>query len=157
MAKFEGQERRMPKIEACLAEYGWKTLEDADALCKEHGINVEEIVKGVQPIAFENACWAYTLGTAIALKKGCKVAADASEAIGLGLQAFCIPGSVAEQRAVGLGHGNLGAMSPSPLRKARSVSPEPPTKPERNPCGLSSTAWEKTRRISSPESTALPM
>ena len=70
MAKFEGQERRMPKIEACLAEYGWKTLEDADALCKEHGINVEEIVKGVQPIAFENACWAYTLGTAIALKKG---------------------------------------------------------------------------------------
>ena len=110
MAKFEGQERRMPKIEACLAEYGWKTLEDADALCKEHGINVEEIVKGVQPIAFENACWAYTLGTAIALKKGCKVAADASEAIGLGLQAFCIPGSVAEQRAVGLGHGNLGAM-----------------------------------------------
>ena len=69
MAKFEGQERRMPKIEACLAEYGWKTLEDADALCKEHGINVEEIVKGVQPIAFENACWAYTLGTAIALKK----------------------------------------------------------------------------------------
>ena len=110
MAKFEGQERRMPKIEACLSEYGWKTLEDADALCKEHGINVEEIVKGVQPIAFENACWAYTLGTAIALKKGCKVAADASEAIGLGLQAFCIPGSVAEQRAVGLGHGNLGAM-----------------------------------------------
>ena len=110
MAKFEGQERRMPKIEACLAEYGWKTLEDADALCKEHGINVEEIVKGVQPIAFENACWAYTLGTAIALKKGCKVAADASEAIGLGLQAFCIPGSVADQRAVGLGHGNLAAM-----------------------------------------------
>ena len=110
MAKFEGQERRMPKIEACLAEYGWKTLEDADALCKEHGINVEEIVKGVQPIAFENACWAYTLGTAIALKKGCKVAADASEAIGLGLQAFCIPGSVADQRKVGLGHGNLGKM-----------------------------------------------
>lgn len=73
MAKFEGQERRMPKIEACLAEYGWKTLEDADALCKEHGINVEEIVKGVQPIAFENACWAYTLGTAIALKKAAKL------------------------------------------------------------------------------------
>ena len=79
-------------------------------LCKEHGINVEEIVKGVQPIAFENAVWAYTLGTAIALKKGCKIAADAAEAIGVGLQAFCIPGSVAEQRAVGLGHGNLGAM-----------------------------------------------
>ncbi|MBQ7035092.1 MAG: GGGtGRT protein [Clostridia bacterium] len=110
MAKFEGQARRMPKIEACLAEYGWKTLEDAEALCKEKGINVEEIVKGVQPIAFENAVWAYTLGTAIALKKGCKAAADAAEAIGQGLQAFCIPGSVAEQRAVGLGHGNLGAM-----------------------------------------------
>ena len=110
MAKFEGQARRMPKIEACLAEYGWKTLEDAEALCKEKGINVEEIVKGVQPIAFENAVWAYTLGTAIALKKGCKAADDAAEAIGQGLQAFCIPGSVAEQRAVGLGHGNLGAM-----------------------------------------------
>ena len=110
MAKFEGQARRMPKIEACLAEYGWKTLEDAEALCKEKGINVEEIVKGVQPIAFENAVWAYTLGTAIALKKGCTAAADAAEAIGVGLQAFCIPGSVAEQRAVGLGHGNLGAM-----------------------------------------------
>ena len=110
MAKFEGQARRMPKIEACLAEYGWKTLEDAEALCKEKGINVEEIVKGVQPIAFENAVWAYTLGTAIALKKDCKAAADAAEAIGQGLQAFCIPGSVAEQRAVGLGHGNLGAM-----------------------------------------------
>ena len=91
MAKFEGQERRMPKIEACLAEYGWKTLEDADALCKEHGINVEEIVKGVQPIAFENACWAYTLGTAIALKKGCKVAADASEAIGLACRRSASP------------------------------------------------------------------
>ena len=110
MAKFEGQASRMPKIEACLAEYGWKTLEDAEALCKEKGINVEEIVKGVQPIAFENAVWAYTLGTAIALKKDCKAAADAAEAIGQGLQAFCIPGSVAEQRAVGLGHGNLGAM-----------------------------------------------
>ena len=110
MAKFEGQARRMPKIEACLAEYGWKTLEDAEALCKEKGINVEEIVKGVQPIAFENAVWAYTLGTAIALKKGCTAAADAAEAIGVGLQAFCIPGSVADDRKVGLGHGNLGAM-----------------------------------------------
>ncbi len=110
MAKFEGQARRMPKIEACLAEYGWKTLEDAEALCKEKGINVEEIVKGVQPIAFENAVWAYTLGCAVALKKGCSVAADAAEALGIGLQAFCVPGSVAEQRAVGQGHGNLGAM-----------------------------------------------
>ena len=110
MAQFEGKERRMPKIEKCLAEYGFATLEDARDLCLSKGINVEEIVKGVQPIAFENAVWAYTLGTAIALKKGLKVAADAAEAIGIGLQAFCVPGSVAEQRTVGQGHGNLGAM-----------------------------------------------
>ena len=110
MAKFEGQERRMPKIEACLAENGFKTLEDARDLCTQKGIDVEKIVKGVQPIAFENAVWAYTLGVALALKKGCTKAADAAEVIGQGLQAFCIPGSVAEQRQVGLGHGNLGAM-----------------------------------------------
>ncbi len=110
MAQFEGKERRMAKIDACLAEYGFKTLEEADELCKSKGIDVGEIVKGVQPIAFDNAVWAYTLGTAIALKKGIKKAAEAAEAIGIGLQAFCIPGSVAEQRDVGLGHGNLGAM-----------------------------------------------
>ena len=110
MAQFEGKERRMPKIEKCLAEYGFTTLEDARDLCLSKGINVDEIVKGVQPIAFENASWAYTLGTAIALKKGINKAADAAEAIGIGLQAFCVPGSVAEQRNVGQGHGNLGAM-----------------------------------------------
>ncbi len=110
MAKFEGQERRMPKINACLAEYGFKDIDETMAYCLEKGVNVEEIVKGVQPIAFENAVWAYTLGTAIALKKGITKAAEAAEAIGIGLQAFCIPGSVAEQRNVGLGHGNLGAM-----------------------------------------------
>ena len=110
MAQFEGKERRMPKIEKCLAEYGFATLEDARDLCLSKGINVDEIVKGVQPIAFENAVWAYTLGTAVALKKGIKVAADAAEAIGIGLQAFCVPGSVAEQRDVGQGHGTLGAM-----------------------------------------------
>ena len=110
MAKFEGQERRMPKISACLAEYGMSSLEDAREICLAKGIDVEKIVKGVQPIAFENAVWAYTLGTAVAIKKDCKKAADASEAIGIGLQAFCVPGSVAETRAVGLGHGNLGAM-----------------------------------------------
>ncbi len=108
--KFEGKERRMPQIEACLAEYGIASLEDAQALCKEKGIDVEGIVKGVQPIAFDNAVWAYTLGVAVALKKGIKNASDAAAAIGIGLQAFCIPGSVAEQRKVGLGHGNLGAM-----------------------------------------------
>ena len=110
MAKFEGQERRMPKINECCKEYGFKDIDEAKAYCLEKGINVEEIVKGIQPIAFENAVWAYTLGTAIALKKGITKAADAAEAIGIGLQAFCIPGSVAEQRQVGIGHGNLGSM-----------------------------------------------
>ena len=110
MAKFEGQERRMPKIEAALKEYGMTSLEEARDLCLSKGIGVESIVKGVQPIAFENAVWAYTLGAAIALKKGITKAAEAAEAIGIGLQAFCVPGSVAENRKVGLGHGNLGAM-----------------------------------------------
>ena len=110
MAVFEGQSRRMPKIEACLKEYGMNSLEEARELCLSKGIDVENIVKGIQPIAFENAVWAYTLGCAVALKKGCVNAADAAEAIGIGLQAFCVPGSVAEQRAVGQGHGNLGAM-----------------------------------------------
>lgn len=110
MTKFEGQERRMPKIEAALKEYGMTSLEEARDLCLSKGIDVESIVKGVQPIAFENAVWAYTLGAAIALKKGITKAAEAAEAIGIGLQAFCVPGSVAENRKVGLGHGNLGAM-----------------------------------------------
>ncbi len=108
--KFEGKERRMAKIEACLAEYGIESLEAARELCLSKGIDVEAIVKGVQPIAFENAVWAYTIGVAVALKKGVTNAADAAAAIGIGLQSFCIPGSVAEQRNVGLGHGNLGAM-----------------------------------------------
>ena len=108
--KFEGKERRMAKIEKCLAEYGLASLEDARDLCLSKGIDVDKIVKGVQPIAFENASWAYTLGSAIALKKGVSSASEAAEAIGIGLQAFCVPGSVAENRKVGLGHGNLGAM-----------------------------------------------
>ncbi len=110
MAQFEGKERRMAKIEKCLAEYGFSSLEDAQALCLSKGVDVDAIVKGVQNIAFENASWAYTLGSAIAFKKGVKTAPEAAEAIGIGLQAFCVPGSVAEQREVGLGHGNLGAM-----------------------------------------------
>ncbi len=108
--KFEGYERRIAGIEKCLAEYGIPGLEEARDLCLEKGINVDEIVKGVQPIAFDNASWAYTLGAAIAIKKGCTNAADAAEAIGIGLQAFCIPGSVAQNRNVGVGHGNLAAM-----------------------------------------------
>ena len=107
---FEGYERRIDKINKALAEYGIKDLEEAKKICDEKGINVEAIVKGVQPIAFENAVWAYTVGCAIAIKKGCVKAADAAEAIGIGLQSFCIPGSVAENRKVGLGHGNLAAM-----------------------------------------------
>jgi len=108
--KFEGQNRRQGKIDACLKEYGIASLEAARDLCLEKGVNVEEIVKGVQPIAFENATWAYTLGTAIAIKTSKTNAAEAAATIGIGLQAFCIPGSVAENRDVGLGHGNLGAM-----------------------------------------------
>ena len=108
--KFEGYERRIDTINSELKKYGLKNLEEARELCLSHGVNVEEIVKGVQPIAFENAVWAYTLGCAIAFKKNAKNAAEVAECIGLGLQAFCIPGSVADQRKVGLGHGNLGAM-----------------------------------------------
>ena len=108
--KFEGYERRINKINQCLAQYGITDLEEARQICLERGIDVDKIVKDVQPIAFENASWAYTLGCSIAIKKGAVNAAAAAEAIGIGLQAFCIPGSVAETRKVGLGHGNLGAM-----------------------------------------------
>ena len=110
MATFEGYERRIAKIEGVLKEYGFKDLDEVKAYTLEKGVDAESIVKGIQPIAFENACWAYTLGAAIAMKKGCVKAADAAEAIGIGLQAFCIPGSVADQRNVGQGHGNLAAM-----------------------------------------------
>ena len=109
MALFEGYERRIDKINGVLREYGLENIEQAKTVCEQHGINVDSIVKGIQPIAFENAVWAYTLGCAIALKKGAKTAADAAD-IGIGLQAFCISGSVADQRQVGLGHGNLGKM-----------------------------------------------
>jgi len=107
---FESYSRRIDKITKCLSENGISSLEEAKQICTDKGIDVEAIVKGIQPIAFENAVWAYTVGCAIAIKKGCKKAADAAEAIGIGLQSFCIPGSVAEQRKVGLGHGNLAAM-----------------------------------------------
>ncbi|HCC02419.1 MAG TPA: GGGtGRT protein [Ruminococcaceae bacterium] len=107
---FEGKDRRMPKIEKCLAKYGIASLEDARSLCLSKNVDTEKIVKGVQQIAFDNAVWAYTLGCAIGLKTGAASAAEAAEKIGLGLEAFTVPGSVAEQRKVGLGHGNLGAM-----------------------------------------------
>lgn len=110
MVRFEGYERRIDGINKAMAKYGIASLEDAKAICDAKGVDVAGIVKGVQPIAFENAVWAYTLGCAIAFQKNVKNAAEAAEAIGIGLQAFCIPGSVADAREVGIGHGNLGAM-----------------------------------------------
>ena len=109
MALFESYERRIDKINSVLNSYGIASIEEAEKITKDAGLNVYDQIKGIQPICFENACWAYTVGAAIAIKKGCKKAADAA-AIGEGLQAFCIPGSVADTRKVGLGHGNLGKM-----------------------------------------------
>ena len=110
MALFESYERRIDKINAVLNSYGIASIEEAEKITKDAGLDVYSQVKKIQPICFENACWAYTVGAAIAIKKGCRRAADAAAAIGEGLQAFCIPGSVADQRKVGLGHGNLGKM-----------------------------------------------
>ena len=110
MAKFESMDRRMPKIEACLKANGLESLDACNEMLLEKGIDCNKIIKGIQPICFDNAVWAYVLGTAIAVKRGLKNAADCAAAIGEGLEAFTIPGSVAEQRKVGLGHGNLGAM-----------------------------------------------
>ena len=110
MAKFEGYERREAKILAALKEYGINSIDECKEICDKAGIDPYKIVEETQPICFENAKWAYVVGAAIAIKKGCKKAADAAAAIGIGLQAFCIPGSVAENRKVGLGHGNLGSM-----------------------------------------------
>ena len=110
MALFESYERREKQVLAVLKEYGIDSIEGAAEVTKAAGLDVYKMVEGIQPICFENAKWAYTVGAAIAIKKGCRRAADAAAAIGEGLQAFCIPGSVADQRKVGLGHGNLGKM-----------------------------------------------
>ena len=110
MATFEGYERREAKILGVLKEYGINSIDECKDICLAKGVDCDKIVRGTQPICFENAVWAYTVGAAIAIKKGCVKAADAAAAIGIGLQSFCIPGSVAENRKVGLGHGNLGAM-----------------------------------------------
>ncbi|WP_300777925.1 GGGtGRT protein [uncultured Akkermansia sp.] len=110
MPLFESYDRRIKQINEALAKYGISSIEEAEQLCLSKGINPREIVNGIQPIAFENAGWAYVVGAAIAIKKGCTKAADAAEAIGEGLQSFCIPGSVADERKVVLGHGNLAAM-----------------------------------------------
>ena len=110
MALFESYERRIDQINAELAKHGISSIEEAKAICDGVGVDVYELVKSIQPICFENACWAYIVGAAIAIKENCTNAADAAEKIGLGLQSFCIPGSVADDRKVGIGHGNLGAM-----------------------------------------------
>ena len=110
MSLFEGYERRIDKINASLKEYGIKSVEECKDICLAKGIDCDEIVRSTQPICFENAVWAYTVGAAIAIKKNAKKASDAAKAIGIGLQSFCIPGSVAENRKVGLGHGNLASM-----------------------------------------------
>ena len=110
MALFESYERRIDQINAELAKHGISSIEEAKAICDEKGVDAYNIVKGIQPICFENAAWAYVVGAAIAIKDGCTKAADAAEKIGLGLQSFCIPGSVADDRKVGIGHGNLGSM-----------------------------------------------
>ena len=110
MALFESYERREKQILAAIGQYGIGSIEECADICKAKGLDIYKLVEGIQPICFENAKWAYTVGCAIAIKKGCTRAADAAAAIGEGLQAFCIPGSVADQRKVGLGHGNLGKM-----------------------------------------------
>ena len=110
MALFESYERRIDKINEVLAGYGIASIEEAQKITKDAGLDVYNQIKSIQPICFENACWAYIVGAAISIKKGCKTAAEAAAAIGEGLQSFCIPGSVADQRKVGLGHGNLGKM-----------------------------------------------
>ena len=110
MALFESYERRIDKINSVLNSYGISSIEEAEKITKDAGLDVYNMVKGIQPICFENACWAYTVGAAIAIKKGARKASEAAAALGDGLQAFCIPGSVADQRKVGLGHGNLGKM-----------------------------------------------
>ena len=139
MALFESYERRIDKINSVLNSYGIASIEEAEKITKDAGLNVYDQIKGIQPICFENACWAYTVGAAIAIKKGCRRAADAAAAIGEGLQAFCIPGSVADTRKVGLGHGNLGnasaswlVMNPLQLLKVLSVSQKKQIKFVRN-------------------------
>ena len=152
MALFESYERREKQVLAVLKEYGIDSIEGAAEVTKAAGLDVYKMVEGIQPICFENAKWAYTVGAAIAIKKGCRRAADAAAAIGEGLQAFCIPGSVADQRKVGLGHGNLGKMllkktpsashfwqvtNPSLPQKVRSVLLKRQTRFVRNRCVLS--------------------
>ena len=151
MALFENYEGRMPQLQPVLEKYGFKDFDELKAYNNSKGVDAYKIVEGIQPICFENAKWAYELGAAIALKKGVKTAAEAATCIGEGLQAFCIPGSVADQRQVGLGHGNLGAMlldektecfaflagHESFAAAALSALPAMPTRFARTPCASS--------------------
>ena len=152
MALFENYDRRIDKINGVLKQYGIESVEACREMCQAKGFDPYEIVKGIQPICFENACWAYTVGAAIAMKKGVKTAAEAATAIGEGLQAFCIDGSVADDRKVGLGHGNLGAMLLSEesecfcflaghesfaALKVLSVLSRTPIRPAKSPCASS--------------------
>ena len=152
MATFESQNRRMPKIEACLKANGLESLDACNEMLLAKGIDCDKIIRGIQPICFDNAVWAYTLGTAIAVKRGLKSAADCAAAIGEGLEAFTIPGSVAEQRKVGLGTATSAlcccmrtpiaspswlATSPSPPLRALSALPVPPTRSAKSPCASS--------------------
>ena len=133
MALFESYERRIDQINAVLNSYGISSLEEAEKITKDAGLDVYNQIKGIQPICFENACWAYIVGAAIAIKKGCRRAADAAAAIGEGLQSFCIPGSVADTRKVGLGQ----VMSLLQLQKVRSVLLRKQTKFVKSHCALS--------------------
>ena len=128
MALFESYERRIDKINSVLNSYGIASLEEAEKITKDAGLDVYALVKGIQPICFENACWAYTVGAAIAIKKDCRKASEAAAAIGEGLQSFCIPGSVADTRKVGLGHGNLGKRIPTASVSWQDMSPSQPLK-----------------------------
>lgn len=147
MSLFEGYERRIDKINGVLKEYGISSIEECKDICLAKGVDCDKIVRGTQPICFENAVWAYTVGAAIAIKKGCKKAADAAAAIGIGLQAFCIPGSVAQNRQVGLGHGNLGSMLLSEKQSASASWPDMNPLPPRKELFLSLRTQIKSEKI----------
>ena len=163
MITFEGMDRRMPKIEACLHQYGIADLEAARTLCLQHGIDVESIVKGIQPIAFDNAVWAYTIGTAVALAAGTREATEAARKIGEGLQAFTVPGSVAETREVGTGHGNLAAMLLDEdtrcfcLLAGHESFAAAPIRSVKIPCVSSSMVWARIPATHWPALMALPI
>ena len=172
MALFEGYDRRIKQVSSALEQYGIASLEEAETICKEKGLDIHKIVRDVQPICFENACWAYLLGAAIAIRKGQTGASDIAQTLGIGLQAFCIPGSVADDRKVGLGHGNLAAMllkeethcfafvaghesfaaAEGAIGLAKSAN-----KARKDPLRVILNGWEKMRPILSRVSTASRM